>query len=88
MPSAPAVNETCGLSGYGVRQPVLQKKVVPRTPNPTYNEYFHSLAAKPITSLARLPWIGDRRSRRARIGCVILITRDNRALAPAIRDIQ
>jgi hypothetical protein len=31
------IDETCRLSGYGVRQPLEQKKdVVPRTPNPTY----------------------------------------------------
>ena len=30
------VDETCGLSGCGVRQPIEQKKdVVPRTPKPT-----------------------------------------------------
>jgi hypothetical protein len=32
------VEETCGLSGYGVRQPIeLKYEVVPRTPNPTYS---------------------------------------------------
>jgi hypothetical protein len=73
------VDETCRLSGYGVRQPLEQKKNgVPRTPNPTYgmwlgcrarlsdNEYFHNpgLAAEAAPTALRL-WSGFSREPRA-----------------------